>query len=104
LCIKLLIKTLEEHGHIGFRFFFDEKNIFRFGTADDTGKNEGTVYEFETGKNILKKSMGKIEVLPLPIRHSREVTIDGVKLKTSRTYLSVSGSHSRLILWLREAA
>jgi len=104
LCIKLLIKTLEEHGHGGLRFFFDAENTFRFGTADDTGKNEGTVYEFETGKNILKKGIGKIEVLPLPIRHSQEVKVDGVKFITSRTDLSVSGSRSRLILWLREAA
>jgi hypothetical protein len=103
LCIKLLIKTLEEHGHAGFRFFFDEKDTFRFGTAGDTGKNEGPVYEFETGKNILKKGIGKIEVPPLPIRHSQEVIVDGVKLVTSRTNLSVSGSHSRLILWLRAA-
>jgi len=103
LCIKLLIKTLEEHGHTGFRFFFDEEDTFRFGTAEDTGKNEGPVYEFETGKNILKKGDGKIEVLPLPIRHSQEVTVDGVNLITSRTDLSISGSHSRLILWLREA-
>ena len=104
LCIKLLIKTLAEHGYTGFRCFFDKENTFRFGTPDDTGKNEGTVYEFETGKNILKKGNGKIEVLPLPIRHSQEVTVDGVKLIAARTDLSVSGSHSRLILWLREAA
>jgi len=102
LCIKLLIKTLEDYGHIGFRFFFDAEDTFRFGTADDTGKNEGAVYEFDTGKNILKKGNGRIEVLPLPIRHSQEVTVDGVKLITSRTDLSVSGSHSRLTLWLRE--
>lgn len=104
LCIKLLIKTLKEHGHSGFRFFFDAENTFRFGTADDTGKNEGAVYEFESGKNILKKDIGKIEVLPLPIRHSQEVKVDGVKFIANRTDLSVSGSHSRLILWLREAA
>ena len=101
LCIKLLIKTLEEHGHTGFRFFFDAEDAFRFGTADDTGKNEGPVYEFETGKNILKKGSGRIEALPLPIRRSQEVTVDGVKLITSRTGLAVSGSHSRLTLWLR---
>jgi hypothetical protein len=103
LCIKLLIKTLKEHGHTGFRFFFDAENTFRFGTAGDTGKNESPVYEFETGKNILKKGIGKIEVLPLPIRHSQEVAVDGVSLITRRTDLSVSGSHSRLALWLRTA-
>ena len=104
LCIKLLIKTLEEHGHEGLRFFFDAENTFRFGTAGDTGKNEGAFYEFETGKNILKKGSGRIEVLPLPIRHSQEVAVDGMKFVASRTDLSVSGSHSRLILWLREVA
>jgi hypothetical protein len=101
LCIKLLIKTLEEHGHTGLRFFFDAEDTFRFGTAKDTGKNEGAAYEFETGKNILKTGNGRIEVLPLPIRHSQEVTVDGVKLTISRTDLSISGSHSRLTLWLR---
>jgi len=104
LCVKLLIKTLEEHGHEGLRFFFDAEDVFRFGTADDTGKNVGAVYEFETGKNILRKGDGKIEVLPLPIRHSQEVKVDGVKLIAGRTNLSVSGSHSLLTLWLREAA
>jgi len=104
LCIKLLIKTLEEHGHTGLRFFFDAENTFRFGTAADTGKNEGTVYEFESGKNILKKDIGKIEVLPMPIRHSQEVKVDGVKFIANRTDLSISGSHSRLILWFREAS
>jgi hypothetical protein len=104
LCIKLLLKTLEEHGHKGLRFFFDAGDTFRFGTADDTGKNEGPVFEFETGKNILKKGDGFIEVLPLPIRHSQTVIIDGTEFVTHRTNLVVSGVRSRLILWIRGAA
>lgn len=101
-CIKLLIKALEEYGHKGLRFFFDAEDTFRFGTAGDTGKNEGPVFEFETGKNILKKGMGFIEVLPLPIRHSQTVMVDGAELCASRTDLTVSGIRSRLKLWLQE--
>jgi hypothetical protein len=101
-CIKLLIKALEEHGHKGLRFFFDAEDTFRFGTAEDTGKNEGPVFEFETGKNILKKGEGFIEVLPLPIRHSQTVMVDGTELCACRTDLTVSGKRSRLKLWLRK--
>jgi hypothetical protein len=101
--IKLLIKALEEHSHMGLRFFFDEKDTFHFGTDADTGKNEGNVFEFETGKNIIQKGEGWIEVLPLPVRHTQEVKVDGATLITRRTYLKVGGNNSRLKLWLREA-
>jgi hypothetical protein len=101
--IKLLIKALEEHSHMGLRFFFDEKNAFHFGTGADTGKNEGNVFEFETGKTIVKKGEGWIEALPLPIRHTQDVIVDGKPLVTRRTDLYVSGNNSRLKLWLREA-
>jgi hypothetical protein len=101
-CVTLLIKALEEHGHKGLRFFFDAGDVFRFGTAEDTGKNGGPVFEFQTGKNILKKGEGFIEVLPLPIRHSQTVIVDGAELVTHRTDLIVSGTHSRLKLWLKE--
>jgi hypothetical protein len=97
-----LIKTLEEHGHYGLKFFFDEKDTFHFGKEKDTGKNEGEVFEFETGKNILKKGDGKIEVLPLPIRHCQLVMVDGKELITHRTDLFVSGSKSRMSLYLKE--
>ena len=102
--IKLLIKALEEHGHMGLRFFFDENDSFRFGTATDNGKNEGEVFSFKTGKNIIKKGEGWIEVLPLPVRHTQEVSVDGVTLITRRTDLLVTGKHSRLQLWLRKVA
>ena len=97
-----LIKALEEHGYAGLRFFFDEKNVFHFGTSQDTGKNEGENFVFETGKNILKIGDSKIEVLPLPIRHTQDVTVDDVTLVTFRTDLHVSGNWSRLVLWLEE--
>jgi hypothetical protein len=102
--ITLLIKALEEHNRMGLRFFFDEKDVFHFGTDADTGKNEGNVFEFETGKNIIKKGGGWIEVLPLPIRHTQKVIVDGRTLVTRRTDLTVAGNNSRLKLWLREAA
>ena len=102
-CIKQLLKALEEHGHKGLRFFFDADNTFRFGTATDTGKNEGKVYDFETRKNIVKKGDGWIDVFPLPIRHSQEVTVDGVSLIVDRTDMDISGSRSNLRLWLKEA-
>jgi len=100
--IVTLIKALEEHGYTGFRFFFDDKNVFHFGTHEDTGKNEGEDFSFETGRTIFKKDVGKIEVLPLPIRHTQDVTVDGVQLVTSRTDLYLSGRNSRLSLWLEE--
>jgi hypothetical protein len=102
--IKLLIKALEEHNHRGLRFIFDEKDTFRLGTAAVSGKNEGVVFSFETGKNIIQKGGGWIEVLPLPVRHTQEVTVDGVTLVTRRTDLKIAGNNSRLKLWLREAA
>jgi hypothetical protein len=101
--VRHLIKALEEHGHMGLRFFFDAEDVFHFGTAADTGKNEGAVFAFETGKNILKTREGVIEVLPLPIRHSQKVTVDGAELITTRTDLTVAGSRSRLVLWLEAA-
>jgi len=102
--IKLLIKALEEHNHMGLRFFFDEKDIFHFGTDADSGKNEGNVFEFETGKNIINRGEDWIEVLPLPIRHTQKVNVDGAVLVTRRTDLNVTGNNSKLKLWLREAA
>ena len=101
--ITHLIKTLKEHGHHGLRFFFDEKNIFRFGTPENSGKNEGPDFSFETGKNILQTKDNLIEILPLPIRHSQKITVNGKKLTTARTELYLSGKHSRMTLWLKEA-
>ena len=98
-----LIKALEEHGFTGLRFFFDEKDVFHFGTSQDTGKNEGENFVFETGKNILKKGDGKIEVLPLPIRHTQDVTVDDTPLVTFRTDIYVAGNYSKLSLWLEAA-
>jgi hypothetical protein len=98
-----LIKALEAHGHTGLRFFFDEKNTFHFGTSQNTGKNSGETFAFETGKNIFKKGIGAIEIMPLPIRHTQDVIVDGASLVTSRTDLYLSGRSSKLILWLEGA-
>jgi len=102
--IRLLIKALEEHSHMGLRFFFDEKDKFHFGTDADTGKNDGNVFEFETEKNIFRKGEGWIEAFPMPIRHTQEVKVDGATLVTRRTSLEIAGKNSRLKLWLREAS
>ena len=104
MIVKLLIKALEEHGHAGLRFFFDAENKFHFGTAGDTGKNEGKAFEFATGENILKKGDGRIDVLPLPIRHSQKVIVDGEGRMPSRTELRLSGQRSRLTIWFKESA
>jgi hypothetical protein len=101
-CIYCLIDTLAEHGHPGLRFYFDSEDIFHFGTIEDTEKNDA-VYEFTTGQNIFRKMDNKIEVLPLPIRQSQTVSVDGEQRIVSRSHLAISGSHSRLTLWLREA-
>jgi hypothetical protein len=101
--ITLLIKTLEQRGITGLRFFFDADNIFHFGTDADTGKNEGIEIRLETGKNIIKTGDGWVETLPLPVRHSQTVILNGAAMETTRTELTISGSHSRLRLWVKEA-
>jgi len=101
-CLSLLVKALEEHGHSGLRFFFDAKNVFRFGTLDDTGINEGATVALESGKNIVRKGPGWVEVLPMAIRHSQVVTVDGVRVVPVRTALMVSHQWSRLTLWIKE--
>lgn len=101
-CLSLLVKALEEHGHSGLRFFFDAKNIFRFGTIDDTGINEGAAVALESGKNIIRKGPGWVEVLPMAVRHSQAITVDGVRVIPVRTALSVSRQSSRLMLWIKE--
>jgi hypothetical protein len=103
ICFDLLIKALEEHGHHGLRYFFDAENVFRFGTLEDTAVNEGDAVTLETAKNIIRTGSGWVETLPLPIRHSQEVTIDGVAMKTYRTSLRVSRAESRLRLWVEGA-
>jgi hypothetical protein len=102
MSIKLLITALEEHGEAGLRFFFDADDVFHFGTGNDTGKNEGEAIALETGNNIVKTGDGRVAVLPLPIRHSQAITIDGTALETVRTDLTVSGKYSRLVLWVKE--
>lgn len=103
-CLSLLVKALEEHGHSGLRFFFDAKNVFRFGTLDDTGINEGAAVALESGKNIIRRGPGWVEVLPMAVRHSQAVTVDGVRVVPVRTALAVSRQGSRLTLWIKEAA
>jgi hypothetical protein len=98
-CLDLLIKALEEHGYSGLRYFFDSKDVFRFGTMDDSGKNDGPVYALESGGNIIRRGHGWVEILPLPIRHSQKVSINGLVKTAARTDLVVSGRASRLRVW-----
>jgi hypothetical protein len=100
-CIRLLIHALSEYGETGIRYFFDAENIFRFGTGKDTGKNNGPVFNFKTGKHIIERGDGRIEILPLPVRHSQNITVDGAALETVRTEMTISPQSSRLTLWLR---
>jgi hypothetical protein len=104
ICIDLLIAALKEHGAEGLTYFFDEKNVFHFGTPDDTGKNEGEDFAFETGKDILRAGRGWIELLPRPIRHTQRVTVDGRELLSVRTDLRLSRGSSRIIVYLKGAA
>ncbi|MDR3356038.1 MAG: hypothetical protein LBO04_02510 [Spirochaetaceae bacterium] len=104
ICIDLLADALKGHGAEGLLYFFDEKDVFHFGTPDDTGKNEGEVFAFETGKNIVRKGAGFIEVLPRPVRHTQNLTVDGKEYQTIRTDLTVSRGISRLTLYLKEGA
>jgi hypothetical protein len=101
MCIDLLIRAMEQHGVQDLRFFFDAENIFHFGTSEDTGKNEGIKIALETGKNIIRRGEGFVETLPLPLRHSQSLTIDGAPVETIRTDLAVSQRRSRLISWVK---
>jgi hypothetical protein len=103
-CIDLLIGALKEHGAENLAYFFDEKDAFRFGTENDSGKNEGEVFNFESAKDILKRGAGWIEVLPRPVRHTQKITIDGKEAFTLRTDLTVSRKTTRMTLWFKEAA
>jgi hypothetical protein len=101
MSIDLLIRALEQHDIQGLRFFFDVENIFHFGTSGDTGKNEGPAITLETGKNIIRRGEGFVELLPLPLRHSQFLTIDGLLMETIRTELTVSQRRSRLVAWVK---
>jgi hypothetical protein len=94
-----LIQALEEHGQTGLRYFFDADNLFRFGTREDAAVNEGPVFVLESGDNILRRGNGWTEILPLPIRHSQNITVNGRDMITVRTELTVSKNHSRLRVW-----
>jgi len=101
-CVDLLIDALTAHGYHDLYYFFDAENVFRFGTIEDSAKNEsGEVYKLETGKNIIHKGESWIETLPLPLRHSRDITVDGAALKTFRTELFVAQTKSRIKFWVR---
>ena len=102
-CIDLLIDALRGHGAEGLTYFFDEKDIFHFGTREDTGRNEGNAETFESGKNILKTGLDWIEVLPRPIRHTQTVKVNGADRVTVKTDLTVSQKRTRLILTFGEA-
>ena len=104
LCITLLVKALEEHGYDDLRYFFDAANVFRFGTLDDTGINEGVEVTFETDRHVIHRGFGRIETLPLPIRHSQTVRVGATTVMPVRTDLTISRSSSRLVLWMKEVA
>jgi hypothetical protein len=101
-CIALLIDALRGYNHRGIRYFFDAHNTLRFGTLEDTGKNDGEPYAFETRKHILRTGPGWIETLPYPIRHSQNITINDTQVITQRTDLLVSQRRSQLKLWVGE--
>jgi hypothetical protein len=102
ICFNVLIKALEEHGCHGLRYFFDAENVFRFGTLEDTAINEGEGVNLETAKTVIRTGPGWVETLPLPVRHSQGLTIDGVPVRTIRTDLTVSRDRSRIRLWVEK--
>ena len=102
LIIDQLIDALVSHGFEWISYFFDAKDVFHFGTVDDTGVNEGEAYEFDTAKNILHTSGGWIETLPAPIRHTQKITVNGAEQWTIMTSLLISGRKSRLGMYIGE--
>jgi hypothetical protein len=81
------------------RYFFDEAGAFRFGTPDDTGKNEGEAVEFDEGAGIIAQGDGVVEVPPAPLRHSQAFTLKGSSVTSFRTRLTASPARSRLEVW-----
>jgi hypothetical protein len=107
VCLDLLVRALAEYNHAGLRWFFDAADTFRFGTADDSGRNEGARFAFETGKSVYEAGLDAvgrwISVPPLPIRHSQAFALDGAEMVSVRTDLFVSARKSRLIIWYKAA-
>ena len=101
LVLDMLIDALKAHGAKELCYFFDEKDCFHFGTKKDTGKNTGDTFRFDSKESILSRGADWIEVLPVPIRHSMTVTVDGVSMETIRTELTVTEKASRLILHIK---
>ena len=99
LVLDILIGALKEHSAKELCYFFDEKNCFHFGTTKDTGKNTGRTFCFNTKETIFSHSADWIETLPSPIRHSMQVTVDGVSREVIRTELTVREKVSRLLLY-----
>jgi hypothetical protein len=98
--LDLLIKALEAHGVNGLSYFFDRNNTFRFGRIDDATLNEGPAVSLETKKDIIKRWPGCIQTLPVPVRHSEYITIDGQSVLTLNTELRVSRKTSRMNIWV----
>jgi hypothetical protein len=102
--IDLLIDSLKSYGFEKIDYFFDEKNIFHFGTFEDMrnkflGKNETEADStFESAKNIISMRNGTVETLPAPIRHSQSITVNGEEKITHFTDLIISGKKSRLLM------
>ncbi|MDR1175324.1 MAG: hypothetical protein LBK83_07640 [Treponema sp.] len=101
-CIHLLIHALGEFGEAGLRYFFDAENIFHFGKKEGAGRNEGPEINLETGNNIISRGEGRLEILPAPVRHSQNITVDGRVQETVRTDMIISQSNSRLTIWVKE--
>ena len=100
IVLNLLIDALTSYGFSGLRYFFDAEDTFRFGTIADSAKNEGAVPRFESGKNIIRKGQSWAQTLPVPLRHSQDVTVDGTAFVTYITDLDISQRRSRFRFWL----
>ena len=103
--IKEIIETLKSYGQDEkYRFFFDTNNVFRFGTLDDTGINPGERFVLKSGVNIITKKGNCITTMPLPIRHSQEIEVDGKSFIPYRTEMIIGSKASRIKIWGQEAA
>lgn len=100
LAIGRLVSTLGTYTDISeLRFFFDCAGVFRFGTPDDTGKNEGEALSLSDRAGILAERDGALETLPAPLRHSQSFSVRGKTVFATRTWLVSRARHAHLEVW-----
>ncbi|MBN2546572.1 MAG: hypothetical protein JXB50_12300 [Spirochaetes bacterium] len=91
-----IIETLYSYGtDKELQYFFDENNVFHFGSIEDTGKNEGEAFNFDE-TNVLKYHENGFETFALPVRHSQKIKLNDSEIMTLKTVLTVMPKNTKL--------